>query len=210
MFRVSPHPALQKTEKEICFVFFPFSDFLYMHWRGNQGLSALWPHTSSYPFAIWWLSVRTSKVVLIVLMIMCHSNMSHVRHGAGLPARRQAEATGWCCVLCSKWLMTLPVAVLWLRLWWFIAIAHNVIRLSIYTQQNSFDLLYDPNVCVCVRAHAPGVIFIYYYIILWWRSTKHSPSQSEQIPKEKKHTPLFTFCVLKQEMYCTWALFSIT
>lgn len=154
MFRVSPHPALQKTEKEIRFSF-PFSDFLYMHWHGNQGLSALWPHISSYPFAIWWLSVRTSKVVLIVLMIMCHSNMSHVRHGAGLPARRQAEATGWCCVLCSKWLMTLSVVVLWLRLWWFIAIAHNVIRLSIYTQRCL--AIWSQYVCVCVCAHTPGL-----------------------------------------------------
>ena len=195
MFRVSPHPALQKTEKEICFVFFPFSDFLYMHWRGNQGLSALWPHTSSYPFAIWWLSVRTSKVVLIVLMIMCHSNMSHVRHGAGLPARRQAEATGWCCVLCSKWLMTLPVAVLWLRLWWFIAIAHNVIRLSIYTQQNSFDLLYDPNVCVCVFVHTLLGLSSYIITLYCDGVQLNTPQVSLSKFQRKKNTPLCSLFV---------------
>lgn len=60
---------------------------------------------------------------------------------------------------CSKWLMTLSVVVLWLRLQWFIATAHNVIRLYIYTQQNRVVLLYDPKMSVCV-------IFIYYYTIV--------------------------------------------
>lgn len=92
---VFPHLALQFFRKQTCL---SFTDFLYMHWHGNQGLSALWPHISSYPFAVWWLSVRASKVVLIVLM-MCHSDVSHVRHGARLPARGQGEATGWCCVV---------------------------------------------------------------------------------------------------------------
>lgn len=67
---------------------------------GNQGfLSALWAHTSSYPFAVWWLSVRTSNVLLIALMKMCHSRVSHAGHGASLPAGRQGDATGRHCVV---------------------------------------------------------------------------------------------------------------
>lgn len=147
IFCVFPHLVLEKTERKSCF---SFADLLYMHWHGNQGLSALWAHRSSYPFAIWWLSIRTSNVVLIVLMKMCHSDMSHVRHRV---ARRQGEATGWCCVvLCCKWLMTLSVVVLWLRLQWFIATAHNVIRLNVYTEQNSvvYVAIWSQYVCVCL------------------------------------------------------------
>ena len=76
-----------------------FSENLCMHRHGNPVLSALWHHISPHPFSIWWLSVRTSKVVLIVLMIMCHSDVSHVRPRAGLPARRQGDATGQCSVV---------------------------------------------------------------------------------------------------------------
>lgn len=125
-----------------------FSENLCMHRHGNPVLSALWHHISPHPFSIWWLSVRTSKVVLIVLMIMCHSDVSHVRPRAGCqPEAKETQQAS--VVLCwSKWLMTLSVVVLWLRLQWFIATAHNAIRLHIYTPQNSVVLLYDPTSCV--------------------------------------------------------------
>lgn len=45
-----------------------------------------------------FLSVHP-KVVLIVLMIMCHSDMSRVGCRVGLPATRQGDDMAWCCVV---------------------------------------------------------------------------------------------------------------
>lgn len=133
-------------------------------WTWESGFKALWHHMSSCPFAIWWLSIRTSRAVLIVLMIMCHSDTFHVRHAAELSeGKEKLQADVVLC--CSKWLMTLSVVVLWLRLQWFITTAHNVIRLYMYTQQNSVVLLYDPNVCVCVYVCA-HTVFLSIYITL--------------------------------------------
>lgn len=66
----------------------------------HQRLSALPPHMSPYPFASRWFSVRMSKVVLILLMIMCHSDMSHVQHRAACQpeTRRRKQAD---VLLCS-------------------------------------------------------------------------------------------------------------
>lgn len=88
--------SLQKKNRaEI--LFFPFR---WCALTGESGfLSALWAHTSSYPFAVWWLSVRTSNMLLIALMKMCHSHVSHAGHGASLPAGRQGDATGRRCVV---------------------------------------------------------------------------------------------------------------
>lgn len=63
----------------------------------------------SYPFAIWLLSVRTSKVELIVLMIMCHSDMALVRHKAGLPAKktRRGFRLMLCCAVVGDWWLSL-------------------------------------------------------------------------------------------------------
>lgn len=63
----------------------------------------------SYPFAIWLLSVRTSKVELIVLMIMCHSDMALVRRKAGLPAKktRRGFRLMLCCAVVGDWWLSL-------------------------------------------------------------------------------------------------------
>lgn len=91
-----------------------------------------------------------------------HSNVSHVRHTERGCQTEDKETLPADVVLLYKWLMTLSVVVLWLRLQWFIATAHNSIKLHIYTQQNSVVLWSQ---CVWLCTHS-CVIFIYYYYIV--------------------------------------------
>lgn len=100
IFCACPHLALQFLRKQRRKSHFLLAQFPYTYTDMGIRVCHLYgPIHLHIHLPFWWLSVRTSKVVLIVLMIMCHSDMSHVGCRAGLPATRQGEATGWCCVV---------------------------------------------------------------------------------------------------------------
>lgn len=103
--------------------------------------------------------------------------MSHVRTASRAVSQEDSETLQSDVVsCCSGWLMTLSGVVLWLRLPWFIATAHNVIRPSIHTQQNCCLAIWSHYVCVyvcvCGHTHTVRVIFIQCRIILWWFTSK--------------------------------------
>lgn len=91
---------------------------------------------------------------------------------------------------CSKWLMTLAVVVLWLSLQWFIATAHNVIRLYIYPQQNSVVLRYDPNMreclCMCELAHT----HLHYYC-----DGVHLNASRVSVNRKKTDSSVYNLCI---------------